>query len=209
MIAYWPEGLPQRPRRGTWTGGPKEARRVFQPDIGGPIMRAGSTSDVMIYSGVVFPNLQPAQRVIFEGFWQQDLGRGNLPFCWREPENDTAGLWLIAAAELAYTFTSKGAGLSDLQLTLVRKPGSPWFAPYLQDGSSKPPYVVADYTNGVFGIDCLRATAAQVALVAGTYDLVTTKPGLATLVETSKVVVAGDIPATAPVGVSQIIGYQP
>ncbi len=212
MIAGWPASLPQRPRRGSWTGGPQDARRAFLPDIGPPIMRPSSTADVMIYPGAVFPNFSPAQRVTFETFWRNDIARGALPFCWREPENDVVGLWLIQPAqggEMAYSFMSKGAGLSDLSLTLIRKPGVVWFGPYLETGSDKPPYVVADYVNGVFGIDCKRVTAAAVALVAGTFDLVTIKPGFPTIYEPSKVVTAGQIPATAPMGVSSIVGFVP
>lgn len=80
MIAYWPASLPQRPRIGTWIGGPKDARRVFQPDIGAPMLRPASAADVMMYSGAVFPNLDPSQRLAFEAFWRDDLLRGSQPF---------------------------------------------------------------------------------------------------------------------------------
>lgn len=172
-------------------------------------MRAGTTADVMVYGGAVFPNMTAAQRVIFEAFWRVDLARGTLPFSWLEPETKVAGLWLIAPGELGYSFSSKGADLSDLTLTLIRKPGTPWYAPYMLSGSARVPYVVADYTGSVFGVDAKRSPAASVAAVAGVFDLYTTSTLGVVTPSLAATVTAGGIPATAPMGVAKIVGFLP
>lgn len=209
MIPHWPLGLRQMPRRGTWAGGPKDARRVFQPDVGPPLMRAASTAEVMIYANAVFPNFSQAQRALFETFWRVDLARGALPFSWREPESNAPGLWLIGSGETGYVFNSKGAGLSDLTVTLIRKPGTPWFAPYMLAGFARVPAVVADYTGSVFGVDGKRSLAAAVALVAGTYDVYTISTAGLVTTALAAAITAGDIPASAPMDVARIVAFLP
>lgn len=210
MISHWPVSLPQKPRRGTWNGGPKDFRRKFQPEIGPPLFRRGSTAEVMAYSQVVFPNLDAAQRTAFETFYATTLAGGTLPFSWRDPDTDVPGLWIIEGGDLGYSLSNRGANLRDLTLNLIRRPGTPWWSPYLRPNSSRVPYAVADYTGSVFGVDALRTAASAVAAVAGTYDVYTTATpsGLVTE-ELAHVVVAGDIPATAPGGVSRIVAFIP
>lgn len=210
MIAHWPTGLRQKPQRGSWTGGPRDQRRSFQPDVGPPLMRPGSTADVMVYSGAVFPNLSPAMRLIWEEFWTVTLQRGSLPFSWRDPETDAPGLWCVAPGELGYSLASKGAGLSDLTLSLIRRPGAPWWGAYLRDGENRVPYAVADYAGSVFGVAGVRTAASAVAAVAGTYDVYTTAtPSGVVTEQLAEAVLAGDIPATAPGGVAKIVAYLP
>lgn len=210
MIAHWPVGLRQKPQRGSWAGGPRDSRRSFQPDVGPPLMRPGSTADVMLYSGAVFPNLSPAMRVIWEDFWTTTLQRGSLPFSWRDPETDVPGLWLVAPGDLGYSLSSKGAGLSDLTLSLIRRPGAPWWGAYLRDAENRVPYVVADYAAGVYGVAGARTNAAAVAAASGTLDVYTIATPSGVVTETlSAVVVAGDIPAVAPGAVAKIVAYLP
>lgn len=120
----WPSTLPQTPRRGTWTGGPLDFRRKFTPDKGDSIVRRATTAEVMAYQGVVFQNLSTAQRATFEAFFATDLKGGSLPFEWADPVTGTHWLWRIDGdGQFAYRFTSKGAGLHDLTVNLIRKPG--------------------------------------------------------------------------------------
>lgn len=210
MIPHWPSSLPQKPRRGTWSGGPRDFRRRFQPEIGPPIFRRGSTAEVMAYSQVLFPNITSAQRTAWETFYNTTLAGGTLPFSWRDPDTDVPGLWIIEGGDLGYSIVNRGADLRDLTVNLIRRPGTPWWSPYMLAGSSRVPYVVADYSGSVFGVDAVRTAASAVAAVSGTFDVYTTAtPSGVVTVELSKVVAAGGIPATAPGGVSRIVAFLP
>lgn len=120
----WPSDLPQMPRRSTWAGGPLDFRRKFTPDAGDSIVRRATTAEVMSYQGVVFPNLTTAQLATFEAFFADDLLGGSVPYEWDDPVTGVTWLWRIDGdGQFAYRFTSKGAGLHDLVLNLIRKPG--------------------------------------------------------------------------------------
>lgn len=122
----WPATLPQTPRRSTWAGGPMDFRRKFVPDRGDAIVRRATTAEVMSYQGVVFPNLKSAQLATFEAFYRDDLKGGTIPYLWNDPVTGTSWLWRIDGdGALAYRVTSKGAGLHDLTVNLIRRPGAP------------------------------------------------------------------------------------
>ena len=91
----------------------------------------------------------------------------------------------------------------------MRLPGVPWFAAYMRAGSSKPPYVVADYIAGVFGIDGAKTTAAAVALVAGTVNVYRTSTADVETLTPNEVITAGGIPATAPALTKRIVAFLP
>lgn len=210
MIPNWPAELLQKPLRNSWRGGPMDQRRAFQPDFGPPITRPGATATTMLYSGAVFRMRSPADRALFEAWFEDDLARGSVAFAWRDPETDIPGLWLIPPGERAWEMTSIGAGISHLTISLMRQPGAPWWGDYMLDGDCRVPAVVADYGAGVFGVDGETVLAAAVAAVAGTFDLYTwPEGGGAPTIELAEAVTAGDIPASAPTGVTRIVGYLP
>ncbi len=210
MIPHWPVSLPQKPRRGTWNGGPRDFRRRFQPEVGPPIFRRGTTAEVMAYSQVLFPNITAAQRTVWETFYNTTLAGGTLPFSWRDPDTDAPGLWVIDGGDLGYSMVNRGADLRDLTVNLIRRPGTPWWAPYMRPNENRVPKVVADYTGSVFGVDGIRTAASAVAAVAGTFDVYTTAtPSGVVTEQLSRVVTAGQIPATAPGGVSRIVAFIP
>lgn len=209
MIPVWPAALPQTPQRGSFSGGPQNARVSFQPDRGPPIDRLGDTAETLRKTAV-FPQIRTAALEVFRAWFSTDLRRGTLPFAWRDPIDGFAWRWKIVGEDLDYEEASRGASLHDLTLRLVRLPGRPWWQPYCTTtGNLRLPYVVADYAGGVFGVDLARTPASAVAAVAGTFDLYTTATVGAVTEELAHVVIAGDIPATAPVGVARILGYLP
>lgn len=207
MIPVFPADLPQSPRRGNWTGGPRDERVSFAPDRGPAIERPGTTAASDIYQAT-FGRLTNAELAIWRDFTLNTLARGVLPFAWRDPVLEDVALWsIVKSGEQLYSITALGAGRSDVSVSLMRRPGPVWWAPYAAEGRLRLPYAVADYTGSVFGVDLARTAAAGVAAVSGTYDVFTTRPGLSTLVEYGATLTAGDIPATAPVGVSKILAF--
>lgn len=209
MIPVWPHTLRQSPRRHNWTGGPRDERVSFEPDRGAPIDRVGATAQTYDFAAV-FPNFSDAQRAEFIRWFREDLALGTRWYAWRDPVSLDVALWKIIADQQAFSFTAKGAGWHDLSLRLLRRPGSPWWGEYCAEGMIlRPPAIVADYAGSVFGLDLARAPAADVASASGTYDVLTTRPGFGTTVELNRTLVPGDVPATAPVGVSRIMAYPP
>ena len=206
----WPSSLPQTPRRGSWVGGPVEARVQFEADYGPPIERARTTADIEVYSAT-FPNLSNAARAVFTAFFAGDLARGINRFAMRDPVTQDLGLWkVIGDGRQPYVLTAKQAGWNDLSLSLMKMPGAIWYAPYATaTGDLRLPYVVADYENDIFGVDGVRTTASAVAAVSGTFDLITTETDDDVVTELNHAVIAGDIPATAPVGVAKIVAFVP
>ena len=209
MIPVWPAALPQTPARGQFTGGPRNSRVSFQPDRGPSIDRLGDTAET-VQRTAVFPQIKTATLNVFRTWFATDLRRGTLPYAWRDPIDGLAWRWKIIGDELDYEETSRGATLHDLSLRLTRLPGRPWWQPYCTDtGNLRLPFVVADYANGIFGVDLKRTPASAVAAVAGTFDIWNTTTLGVTTVSLSQVITAGGIPATAPGGVAKRIAYLP
>lgn len=168
MASYpsWPASLPQTPRRGAWMGGAQEARAIFQPEVGPPMVRRRTTADTYLFDAS-FPNLSTAQRAAFESFWVDDLRGGSLPFVMRDPVTQTAARWMISGGGAApFTLTAKGAGWHDLSMRLVRLPGATWFADYLPAGSLLVPDLVLDFASQVYGAGGVRKTFADLVTFA-------------------------------------------
>ena len=207
----WPAVLPQTPARNGWQGGPRDERVVFQPDRGPPIDRRGVTAETGLFQAQ-FPALKPDQIAAWETFARDTLSGGVTPFAWRDPVTGLAWLWKLAPqpGSPAWSLAARGATICDLSLGLVRMPGPPWWQPYVPAaGALRLPRVVADYDDGIFGIDLKRVPAASVAAVAGTFDLHVTDDLGAVTVLPAEVVTAGDIPGTAPPDTTRIIAFDP
>ncbi len=122
-LPVWPLDLPQAPERRSWTGGPRESRASFDPEVGPPLARPRTTADTWIWSAT-FPSLSRAQLESFRTFWRSSLRRGALPFQWTDPVYLDVGRWMIATdGEQPFTVASRGGGLFDLSLKLIRMPG--------------------------------------------------------------------------------------
>jgi hypothetical protein len=210
MIPVWPASLPQTPRRGEFSGGPRDERVRFEPDRGPPIERQGVTAETSLFQAT-FPQLKPAQVATFEAFFRTTLARGVLPFAWRDPLTGLAWEWKVAGGQgNAYSLSSRGATLVDLSVQMMRMPGPPWWQAYATtDGALRLPVIVADYTAGLFGIDLAQVPAASVAAASGTFDVWTTSTGDVTTIDLAETVTPGDIPATAPMGVALIRAFAP
>lgn len=209
MIPVWPATLPQSPRRDSLSVSPLPGRAVFEPERGPPIDRAAVTADTLSYS-LVFPQVRAAGLVVFQDFYTTALRRGVLPFAWRDPITQAVWRWKIGGDGSDYEVSARGADLYDIGLQILRLPGAPWWQPYVTAPGVplRLPYAVADYGLSVFGVDLVRGLPAAVAAVSGTFDVYTTAtPGGAVTVVTGDSVAPGDIPATAPGGVSKIVAY--
>lgn len=196
------------PARGRWSGGPRDERAVFSPEIGPPISRRRTTGETRAFEAT-FANFTGAMRASFEAWFRDHLQGGVKRFSWRDPVSDEIALWqIVSGGDLAYSFTAQGADRHQLSLNLLRMPGTPWWAPYALAGDNRAPYAVADYAGSVFGVEGARSTAAEVAAVAGTFDVYTTD-GSGTTAELNHVLIAGDIPATAPGTITLIRAFVP
>lgn len=208
MIPVWPPTLRQFPRRRSWTGGPRDERVTFEPDRGPPIDRVGATAQTFEMAGL-FPNLSDAQRAEFIRWFREDLAMGTRWYAWRDPVTLEVALWKIITDQQAFSFTSNGAGWHDLSLRVMRRAFTPWWGEYCATGPIlRPPAIVADYAGSVFGVDLARTPASSVAAASGTFDVVTTTGGVATL-QAGVAVSPGGIPATAPAGVASVMAYVP
>lgn len=212
MIALWPSEIKMAPQVGSWGGGPRDERAAFQPESGPPIMRRRVTGKTAEFS-VTFPGLSAAQVNAFEDWFDADIGGGVLPFLFRDPVRCDVARWIIPAGNSQpYSIALVGRDHIDLSMTMLRMPGNAAVAPYVvvqADGSLRAPYVVADYDAGVFLIDGVGVPASSVAAIAGTYDVLTVSDLGVEAWELAHTVLAGDIPATAPVGVSRIVAFAP
>jgi hypothetical protein len=160
-VPHWPPAMRQTPQRGSWTGGPQDTRAKFEPDYGPALMRRRTTARFEKWQGV-FPNLNAAMRSAFLNFCHDTLQDGALAFCWRDPVTDEVALWKIeGSGELLYQFAENGAGLRDLNLQLMRLPGTPWWAASVRAVSSVPPETVLDFQAGRYGRPPLRQTFAD------------------------------------------------
>jgi len=209
MIPYWPTTVPDCPERYRATGGPIEARAAFQPERGPEITRAATTARWEEWTVPMSP-FTLAQFNAFEAWFDNDLTRGAKSFAWRHPVTGVIGLWRFKSGQRPYDVSQTAKGYVLVSFTALRQPGTPWWAPYVRPNENRVPKVVADYAGSVFGVDGIRTAASAVAAVAGTFDVYTTAtPSGIVTEQLARVVTAGQIPATAPGGVSRIVAFIP
>lgn len=205
----WPAALPQAPRSQGFNGGPQDSRAKFQTDYGPPIMRNRTTADPRLFDAT-FPNLRLAALNAFDAFYETDLARGVLPFAWRDPVRGDVALWkIVGSGDLAYSVTARRGDLHDLQLKLMRLPGTPWWAPYVRPGSAVVPQVVADWDAGVYGIAGAKVAASALPAVTGTFNVWSLSTSDVETYSAGVVIAAGDIPATAPSLVKRRVYFTP
>lgn len=203
MIPYWPTGIDQSIST-DYSGGPTDTRAVFET-IGGPITRPRVTGAPAVFSVNPFPMTQ-VEFAIFEAWVSDDLRSGALAFCLRDPLNNDPRMWkIMGGGETLYSTGMLGAVTVHVSLSLIRLPTRPWFAPYVPEGVSRVPDFVADYGEGVYGIAGKPVAASGLPSIAGDYLTVTTDAS--TVTRQSVTLAPGDIPSTAPAGVTSIIGF--
>lgn len=202
-VPSWPASLPQTPRRQSWTGGAQESRATFQPDYGPPVVRRRTTGDAMLYE-CVFPQMSGAQRAAFVNFWHVDLQGGSLSYSWRDPVLGDVARWrILGGSGRAWDFTALGADLHDLSLSLMRLPGTPWWAAYVRPNENEVPVVVADWNAGVYGYEGNRVAASALPTISGTFDVWSVSTSNVETFAAAQVIAAGGIPATAPLNVKR------
>nr|WP_309504277.1 hypothetical protein [uncultured Roseovarius sp.] len=204
MIPYWPTTLPQRPSIRA-AGGPMDNRVSFEPDFGAPIQRP-KASDAPELFDIAFEVFTLSEYEIFKAWFKSDLAFGANRFIWRHPIGDAVEWFRVAAQEPPFNASAASGGqFVSLTTRIMRLPGTPWFADYVPDDSSRVPDFVADYDNGVYGIDGEKVAAASLTSIAGDYFTITTDGSGVTSV--NETLTGGDIPATAPGTVTSIIGF--
>lgn len=204
MIPYWPTSLPQRPSI-RFTGGPQDNRVSFSPDYGMPIERPKGSDAPEIYD-VGYEVFDLEDYAVFKAWFKDDLASGTKRFAWRHPIGDSVALWRIVSQDPPYTVTAASGGqFVSLTMRIMRVPGEPWFVDYVPSDTSRVPDFVADYDNDVYGVQGEKVAASALPDIEGEYLTVTTNA--TSVVRTVETLTAGDIPATAPAGVTSIIGF--
>lgn len=203
MTAYWPfDGrFSSRPTADS-TGGPIDQTARFAPDTGPDITRRRTTAVVEAWQmGVIFPT---AERVAaFETWFHDTLKSGTLPFSWRHPSNRGVRRFLFAPA--SYSLAFQGPNWARASFSVQILPGVPWFAPYVPEGGARVPDWVADYEAGKYWINGVPVAASGLAAISGNY-VIAERLGPYTTAQ-RLVTYAGDVPQTAPSGVSWIAGF--
>lgn len=201
-VAYWPTDIPQAVVA-SYSGGSRDLRTSFET-VGPPITRPRTTGSVDVFSITSVP-MKSAEFERFKTWVQSALSGGALRFCRRDPLSGVPRMWKIVSGDNLYQVALAGSQRVQITMTLIRLPGTLWFAPYVPEGSSRVPDFVADYAEGVYGIEGKKVAASALEDIAGDYFTVTTDAAAVT--RKTETLTAGDIPATAPAGVTSIIGF--
>lgn len=204
-VAFWPTSLPQIPQARSFRGGPQDNRVAFQPMAGVPITRPRTTGMVKQITAV-FRQLTWSQFETFEGFVATDINQGSSSFIWRHPVGGDPRWWRLAGGETLYQEEHLENGRVNVSLALYLQPAIPWFADYIPAGVSRVPYFVADYANGVYGIDGKTVAASALTTIAGTFWVQRTTT--TEITEAQETLIATDIPASAPGTTTKIIGFE-
>lgn len=198
MIKYWPEGLPQSPETGMDMS-PVGVLAEFAPDVGASIARPRTTGAPMIAEmSWVFEDGQIADF----SEWFKSLGQGAQKFAMRDVPMDAVRLWRFMSP-YRMRFLLKGRARVSARVMML--PGEPWFAPYNREGLSSVPSFVADYENGIYGIDGVKGVASDMPNIAGTFLVRRTKTWQVTFGQ--ETLTAGDITQAQPPLTLRIEGF--
>jgi len=199
-VQFWPTSLPQSVQMG-FSAQAGDARHVFESDVGEPISRPRTTGAIEAYEAAI--TLTGDDIAAFSTFFHTDLSQGTQRFIFRDPDDGAVRWWKFAAPPRRQVPISRVAQIS---MSLLKLPGTPWFADYVPAGVSRVPYFVADYANAAYGIDGETVAASALPTIAGTYLVErTTATAVTSAIET---LVATDIPATAPGTTTKILGFE-
>lgn len=207
-IQHWPLGIPQKPAAGRVSGSVVDTRAEFGTDAGVPITRPRTSGAPELFQVTLVPMLNQGEFDVFRRWVASDLGQGASRFVWRDPLTNEVRFFKLAGGERRLYQVERietRPARTRVQMTVMMLPGVPWFADYVPQDSSRVPDFVADYGEGVYGVAGKKVAASALEDIAGEYFTVTTDAAAVTRkVET---LTAGDIPETAPAGVSSIIGF--
>jgi hypothetical protein len=202
MIPYWPTSLPQSILM-PHSEAVADTRAVFET-AAGPIARRRLTGSPVNTAFATAP-MTREQYATFEAWVDDDLAGGAKSFCRRDPVTGDPRMWKMLGGDNLYQARLTGGRKVQVSFSAVRLPSIPWFADYVPDCVSRVPDFVADYANDVYGVQGEKVAASALPDIEGEYLTVTTNAS--SVVRTVETLTAGDIPATAPAGVTSIIGF--
>ena len=205
-LRYWPTSLPQRPMRNGLNGGRLGNLHAFQPERGPDITRPIGTGSSEQF-GLSLPPLSSQDFKVFDDWYQGTLGQGSHSFIWRHPFT-LAVRWckFDVSGGRGYSLAPWGRRKVVVGFQIFVQPAIPWFADYIPAGVSRVPYFVADYANGVYGIDGKTVAASALPTIAGTFWVQRTTT--TEITEAQETLVAAEIPASAPGTTTKIIGFE-
>ncbi|KRS17534.1 hypothetical protein XM52_13745 [Roseovarius indicus] len=155
---------------------------------------------------VTFRVLTLDQYATFKTWYETDLRFGVNRFIFRDPLVRRPVWFKMLGGDPPFQVSASGGKYVNLQARLMRLPGVPWFSDYIPSGVCRVPYFVADYAEGVYGIDGQTVAASALPTIAGTYWVQRTTT--TSITEAQETLVATDIPATAPAGTTKILGFE-
>lgn len=230
----WPAGVPWCPEPRSARGGPVENRRSFATDSGLPIERPRHTAMIERWS-VHLALMSQAQAEDLRQWFATVAGFGAAPFLWRHPLSGAVGRWRIAQDSVPLDHEEVLRDRVRVSMVVIRLPGTPWFAPYVPDGTVRLPLWVADYDAGKYWVAGVPVAAGDLDQIAGSYDVLTrlapwflaagewaaggrwddgapwddVTPWADSGDQMSQESYAGDVPQAAPPGVLWLAGFAP
>jgi hypothetical protein len=201
-LRAWPLPFNYKPQIEGARGGPVAMLRRFQPEVGiDSIERRAVTARAETWRSLSFTIEGEVDNQMFDDWFHDTVGQ---PFIFRHPRTDVIGEWKI-------TSDPEMRNLRDhdyvVTLDMIMLPGTPWFASYVPGGQVRIPYFIADYGSSVFGVDGVRGVVGDLADVAGTFDVWTIRSSGSNSFGTVTYL-AGEVPSSAPSGVSKLIGLK-
>lgn len=178
-----------------------DARSSFQPEFGPPITRLRANTYMETWS-LNFMFETRDIRATFDAWYKDDLKQGSLPYIWRHPDTGVVSRWkMLGSRSKSY----RGAEWAQVSFDALLLPGAVWYADYVLPPYVPLPYFVADYANGVYGVDGAKTESSALASVTGEYDVwTTTTSGSSTI---SRVTYGSGVPTTGAGGIAKRVGY--
>lgn len=186
------------------SGGPVAIKRTFEPSVGiDTIERPAVTARMERWTNLSFIVETKFENDLVESWFYDTIGQGAKSFIFRHPRTGDLGEWKITTDPV---FSNISEDKYIITVDMIKLAGTLWFAPYVPTGSIRIPRFVADYDGDVYGVDGARGVAADLADVSGTFEVWTTFTDGRHAFGTKTY--SGDVPLTAPTGVSRLVGFE-
>lgn len=184
------------------TGAPVDQRAAFSPELGAPITRPRTTAQVEAWNlAVIFKGYD--DYAAFEAWFRDDLAQGSLPFVWRHPYRQDVVRFKFDPGSYSPSFL--GAGNVRVTFSALTLPGRLFFAPYIPEGSARPPDWIADYDADRYWIGQEEVDAADLATISGSFLVL--QQSLTFTQTFFTATYSGDVPQAAPATVDWLAGF--